>query len=130
MVIGIYLRARKLHHQQKHGMYSGKYDINQPRLRSMAMKHVLNSISKPPKCPINVCGFQVSVAGFLAMSVFQGKQSYSIDKFEDVIDLGHEAFDLYFAFSRDSLNMFIIYICLVYPHPLTVTNLRFTRIPS
>ena len=64
MAIGIYLPARKLHHQQKHGMYSGKYDINLARLRSMAMKHVLNSISKPPKCPINVCGFQVSVGGF------------------------------------------------------------------
>ena len=45
------------------------------------------------------------------MSVCQGKQSYSIDKFEDVIDLGHEAFDH---------NMFI-YVWST-PHPVTVTN--------
>lgn len=51
------------------------------------------------------------------MSVFQGKQSYSIDKFEDVIDLGHEAFDHYFAFSQDSHNMF-----WSTPPPVTVTN--------
>ena len=54
------------------------------------------------------------------MSVFQGKQSYSIDKFEDVIDLGHEAFDHYFAFSQDSYNMFI-YVWST-PHPVTVKD--------
>ena len=59
MVIGIYLPA--IHYctiQHKHGMYVGKW------LRSMAMKHVLKSTSKPTKCPINVCAFQVSVGGF------------------------------------------------------------------
>ena len=40
------------------------------------------------------------------MSACQGKQSYSIDKFEDVIDLGHEAFDHYLLFHK------IVTICL------------------